>query len=359
MASPLVSSAVEEFVLLGIIIADITLRIHLRARAVGWKRLTSDDYLMILVAPVYSALTASAHVVVVKCKGQANDNMTAKQRASLDPASKEYSIRTIASKFELIQRVLYFTTLWLTKASMLAFCRRLTERLSNYRSREHIGFAILGATWIADFLIAMLNCRPFHKNWQINPDPGAACYPATSPYSAYGTLSLNILTSLYIFLIPLPLVWMASLRLWKKMGLIMLVSANCFVIAISILRGYLISLDTISATRQASLWSVRVCFVAVMTTNLPLLFPFMRRLLVSLCGKPARPQPQMQATTRFGETVPTNENARLNSGCYTACCLDTWVFDSRFVSNGNACTTNARDDERHDGYCNCRNRMSV
>ncbi|KAI1214265.1 uncharacterized protein F4807DRAFT_468184 [Annulohypoxylon truncatum] len=277
MASDTTLATVEIFVLLGISTAIIVLRTYVRMTAVGWEGLWADDYIMILVVLMYSVLAACTQVAVVKCKGLANDDMTPEQRASLDPEGEEYALRVLGAKIEIVSRVLYLVVLWMTKAAMLAFCRRLTERLGKYKKRIWVGIILLAASWLADFLITIFNCRPFPMNWQIYPDPGQMCYPATSPYGVYGTLSLNILTSLYVFFVPLPILWMANIKLWKKIGLILLVSANCFVIAVAILRAYLILSTDTAGARQASRWAYRVCFVAVVTTNLPLLFPLLRR----------------------------------------------------------------------------------
>ncbi|KAI2472728.1 hypothetical protein F4781DRAFT_444436 [Annulohypoxylon bovei var. microspora] len=302
MASDPTLSAIETFVLLGISLAAIALRMYVRIAAIGFEGLCADDYMMILVTVTYSALAASTHIAVVKCKGLANDDMTFEERKSLDPDSEEYSLRVLGAKIEIVSRVLYTVVLWLTKAAMLAFCRRLTERLGKYRIRIRIGFALLVASWLADFIITMVNCRPFPANWQIYPDPGPVCYPATSPYGVFGTLSLNVLTSLYVFFVPLPIVWMANIKLWKKIGLIMLVSANCFVIAVAILRAYLILAAETCGARQASKWAYRVCFVAVVTTNLPLLFPLLRRLMSPVIKEGRSTQRQIRTITAWERT---------------------------------------------------------
>ncbi|KAI1090919.1 hypothetical protein F5B19DRAFT_503463 [Rostrohypoxylon terebratum] len=320
MATGFTSSVVETFVLLGISVAIINLRMYVRIRAVGVEGLWADDYIMILVAITYSALAACTYVAQVTCQGLANDDMTNDQRQSLDPNSAEYFMRVLGSKIEVVSRVLYIVVVWLTKAAMLAFCQRLTERLGKYRNRIRIGIALLVMSWLADFLIAMLNCRPFHKNWQIYPDPGPQCYSATSPFSVYGTLILNIITSIYVFFVPLPILWMANIKLWKKIGLIMLVSANGFVVAVAILRGYLILSTDTSGAKDASKWAYRLCFVAVVTTNLPLLFPLLRRLISPVMMKEgASIQRRIRTITaweRSGEVrkSSTRRQSRWNAG---------------------------------------------
>lgn len=98
-------------------------------------------------------------------------------------------------------------------------------------------------------------------------------------YSLFGTLSLNIIASLYVFFVSLPILWMARVKLWKKMGLILLILANCFFSAVAILRRYLTTTARSSGARQGGRWAYYVCFVAVVSANIPLLFPMVRRLM--------------------------------------------------------------------------------
>ncbi|OTB01620.1 hypothetical protein M426DRAFT_14238 [Hypoxylon sp. CI-4A] len=269
---------------------------------------------------LYAAVTAATHITVVTCEGLDNSGMSEEERILLDPYSKEHSLRTLGSKAELALNILYPGLLWLTKAATLAFCRRLTERLGQYRKRIRFGFVLLGTTWLANFLISMLVCRPLSMNWQIYPDPGCPCHPFTSPYSLYFTFAFNFITGLYIFILPLPILWMANTKLWKKLGLVMLVSANCFMIVAAILRQYRIALPTTNSTVQSSQWAIRVSFVAVVTTNLPLFFPLMHRLISPLIRKQRETLPRMRTITPRRLTVSEahSSRARQSSSCRQA-----------------------------------------
>lgn len=39
--------------------------------------------------------------------------------------------------------------------------------------RIYVGFGFLIVSWIVVVANLFLACRPFHKNWQIYPDPGS------------------------------------------------------------------------------------------------------------------------------------------------------------------------------------------
>ncbi|KAI1370631.1 hypothetical protein F4677DRAFT_465024 [Hypoxylon crocopeplum] len=331
---------IESYVLLAVGLAIIGLRIWVRARAVGWKGLRIDDYLMLLVVAPYSALMVCAHISLVNYGGLSNDGMTPMQRELLDPQSTEYSMRMRGAQLEIVSRIIYTVVLWLTKGAMLGFCRRLTERFGQYEKRIRIGFVLLGTTWLADFLITMLSCRPFPRNWQIQPDPGEACHPATSPYSLFGTLSFNIFTSLYVFFVPLPILWMANIKIWKKVGLIMLVSANCFVIAVAILRGYLTTAYAWEGARQASRWAARVSFVAVATTNLPLFFPLICRVMAPLMKMRPTQMRRIRTITVWERTgLTVRMRWEMQNGGHHPTTIDDTTYSSDTFTNRHRSTT--------------------
>ena len=41
------------------------------------------------------------------------------------------------------------------------------------RIRIRIGAVLLAVTYVATILAILLGCRPFHRQWQIYPDPGS------------------------------------------------------------------------------------------------------------------------------------------------------------------------------------------
>lgn len=106
--------------------------------------------------------------------------------------------------------------------------------------------------------------------------------------------------------IPIPLLWQSSLRPLKKAGLIVLFSGGIFVMVAGILRCILIITvssprgypgrgvvssanpsciqDPVNGAQQAGSWAVRETFVAVVTSNLPMISPFLARLFRPIIG---------------------------------------------------------------------------
>jgi hypothetical protein len=65
---------------------------------------------------------------------------------------------------------LYVTSLWLIKASMVIFYKRLADR-TKYQTIYNITLAVLGATWLVLFLDIVLKCYPPNRQWKGLTDP--------------------------------------------------------------------------------------------------------------------------------------------------------------------------------------------
>ncbi|KAF9877958.1 hypothetical protein CkaCkLH20_04534 [Colletotrichum karsti] len=293
----------EAFTLLGVAIGVIFLRTYARISAVGIKHLQADDYLMLLVACTYSAETALAYSVGAYWRGLANNGMTDEERRNLDPSSEEYMIRVNGSKTQIAGWITYSClVLWPAKAAMCTFYLRLTEGLHNYHKRIYAGFILIVVTWLAVFLSIIFSCYPIHKNWQINPDPGNFCQPAISKINILVTVVLNVLTDLYLLSIPIPMLWTSKLPMRKKLGLIVLFSGGIFVTMAGILRCVLIIKDPVGGAQQAGSWAVRETFVAVVTTNVPMIFPLLRKWLSPVFGTISSTLSRTGTRNRYGNT---------------------------------------------------------
>ncbi|OIW32605.1 hypothetical protein CONLIGDRAFT_712899 [Coniochaeta ligniaria NRRL 30616] len=273
----------EAFTLLGVGLFVITLRTVARITSVGLGGLKADDYLMVLAAGVYSVETYLAYSVGAYWHGLANDGMTDSQRRLLSPSSEEYCLRVNGSKTQIAGWSTYTLLLWIVKAAMCTFYLRLTDGL-NFRTRIYVGFVLIVTTWLAVLLSILFSCFPLSKNWQIYPDPGNFCQPAISRIDIFVTVVLNVVTDVYLLTIPIPMLWQSRLPPFKKAGLIVLFSGGIFVTMAGILRCVLIITDPINGAQQAGSWACRETFVAVVTSNLPMIFPLLRRFFSPLLG---------------------------------------------------------------------------
>lgn len=267
----------ELFTFLALASCTTVFRTYIRLRSIG---LRADDYFAWLGTIFHGIETAMSYLVVHEVQGLANNGLTDAQRASLSTESPEYSLRVLGSKIQLGGWVSYAILLWALKTSLLFLYTRLTTGLGRgYRIRIDIGFALVGATWFTLIMTILLECRPFYGNWQINPNPGSACMPASSPTLLVVGLLMNVISDLYLISIPLPMLWSSSLKPVKKLGLMLIFSGGLLVVACALLRSVLMLTDPENAAQLAGSWSVRETFIAVVTTNLPVVFPFLKHVL--------------------------------------------------------------------------------
>jgi hypothetical protein len=129
-----------------------------------------------------------------------------------------------------------------------------------YELRIYIGYGLVFVSYLVVVFNLFFGCRPFHRNWQINPDPGGmyrldrcglsaatanderldVCQPAVSGQVVWVYFSFNVITDMYLLSIPLPMLWKSSLRPVKKVGLMILFGGGILVIACATLRCVLI-----------------------------------------------------------------------------------------------------------------------
>ncbi|KAM7185647.1 hypothetical protein V8F20_011725 [Naviculisporaceae sp. PSN 640] len=276
---------IEAFTLFAVALSVTILRTYARMRGEGIRGLGWEDYLVWLGVIAYAIETGLAYSVGAVARGMANNGMTDKQRAALSPDDPEYALRQIGSKIQISGWSTYSVLLWALKASLLVFYLRLTAGLGrSYRIRIYIGFAFLLASFMVVVLNLYLACRPFHHYWQIFPNPGEVCQPAISNQIVWTYFGMNVSTDLYLISIPVPMLFQANLKPLRKVGLIILFSGGLFVVACATLRCVLIVTDPVNGAQLAGSWAVRESFIAVVTTNLPMIFPLIKVWLSPLIG---------------------------------------------------------------------------
>ncbi|RMY87211.1 hypothetical protein D0861_05515 [Hortaea werneckii] len=265
---------IEVFTLLAFGILVTALRTYTRLSSVGWKKIQADDFLALFAVLCYSAETALAYSVGNAAHGLANNGLTPAERDALSPESPEYALRQLGSKIQLAGWATYGTVLWALKGSLLVYYTRLTANLGrDYEIRIYIGYGWVMISYVVVIFNLFLGCRPLHRYWQINPDP------EISSQIVWVYFALNVATDTYLLSIPLPLLWKAKLKPLRKCALMVLFGGGVFVIACATLRCVLIVKDPINGAQLAGSWAVRETFVALVTTNLPMIYPFFAKLL--------------------------------------------------------------------------------
>ncbi|EGE03729.1 hypothetical protein TEQG_02762 [Trichophyton equinum CBS 127.97] len=242
-------ATIEIWTLFAIGFTATMLRIYARIHAVGFRNLRPDDYLVLVALVLYAAQSTLGYHVGTKAHGLANNFKLDSERALLPVNSIEYGFR-------------------------------LTEGVGGtYRMQIFIGFGLVAGTCMASLLTIFLSCRPLHKYWQIYPNPGNACQPAVSKPVVWVSFAANIITDIYLILIPLPMLWRSTLRTIKKIAASIVLGAGIFVLVCACLKSIFVLVNPVHGAQLAGAWGVREAFVAVLVTNLPMIFPLIRVML--------------------------------------------------------------------------------
>ncbi|KAI0446131.1 hypothetical protein F4803DRAFT_505714 [Xylaria telfairii] len=261
------------------------LRTYARIKAVGIRNLLADDLLAWIAILFYTSQTVLGYNVGAIAHGLANNGMTDAERAALSPNDPEYQIRIIGSKIQIAGWSVYSSLMCFLKLSVLAFYIRLTEGLGRrYRLQIWLGFGLVIGTFIASIAAVLFSCLPIDRNWQIFPDPGNHCQPAISRPIVWTTYAGNVITDIYLILIPLPMLWATSLKLIKKIASSIVLGAGIFVLVSATLKTVFVIVDPVNGAQLAGEWGTREAFVAVFTTNLPMIFPLIKNWLSPIFG---------------------------------------------------------------------------
>ncbi|KAJ5220365.1 hypothetical protein N7468_009569 [Penicillium chermesinum] len=335
---------VEAWVLLSLALAFIIVRIIVRWNLVGISQFQLDDYLMPVAGAVFTAEVVAAYLVVADYSGLTNSYMSTEERASLDPSSHEFSMRVAGSKIQVIGWSLYVASLWLIKFCLAIFYSRLTTGLQNLPTRVRGAYILLGVTWLAAQLSLLLSCQPFHRFWQVNPDPGNICQPTKSPVYVYVCVIFDIITDLYLLLIPLPLLWAVKINIKRKIPLIALFSGATFVMVATLIRAVVIVSAGPDGAVSGSKWACREGFVSIIVSNLPIIQPLIRKLfskiglsqLFSSSGKPntqSYPLSSRGFQTITSKSGTDTKKGKSNAGAVTGTLISAWGSDEHILND--------------------------
>ncbi|PIG88515.1 hypothetical protein AARAC_001025 [Aspergillus arachidicola] len=307
-------SAIESWTLYSVGVAATILRTYARGSAVGLRNLRADDYLIWvgIVRLFYTAQTALAYSVGNVAHGLANNGMTDAQRAGLSLDDPEYRFRVIGSKIQVAGWTTYSALIWSLKLSMLAFYVRLTDGLGRrYRVPVYVGFAL-----VIDI-----------------------CQAAISKPIVWVSFAANISTDLYLITIPIPVLWSTKLKLGKKIASTIVLSAGVFVLVCATLKSVFVLVDPLHGAELSGAWGTRETFVAVITTNLPMIFHLFKSWLGRVYGSAFNSNPTNRYPSDFqtigggGGDSRSRNRRKPSSGYPTAGTLTLTESEERMVGD--------------------------
>jgi hypothetical protein len=94
----------------------------------------------------------------------------------------------------------------------------------------------LGITFVGVILATLTECHPFAHYWQVVPDPGPHCRQGMAQLITMGVT--DVITDLVLVAFPLQVIFIAKMRLQRKISLSILFGLSLFLVAITIYRVY-------------------------------------------------------------------------------------------------------------------------
>ena len=125
-------------------------------------------------------------------------------------------LRTIYQWLFIISAI-YLTTLWLYKFTILLLYLRLFDVHKPFRYATWTVMFLVFGYLSSNLLTLIFGCKPIDKYWE--PTTPGHCIPSTKADLFYG--SMNFITDVLIFVLPLPMVWRLKLSRENKLGVIL------------------------------------------------------------------------------------------------------------------------------------------
>lgn len=114
----------------------------------------------------------------------------------------------------------YTTALPLAKISILAFYLRVFEQQRTFKILVYATAIFVAAYATSGIAVIIFSCNPIAASW----DLALAALPTTTcvnrPKNYLAQASLNIISDIFIVLLPAPLVWKLQMPLRQRLSLI-------------------------------------------------------------------------------------------------------------------------------------------
>ncbi|KAL1963656.1 hypothetical protein VTN77DRAFT_7977 [Rasamsonia byssochlamydoides] len=262
----------ESWALYSVGILGAVLRYIARIRRLGIRNLQADDFLMAFGVAWYTILCVALNKVA---SGGGSNLMTPADIAALTP--KIHAERVRGSKWVFVSEHAFILTIWSFKACMLVIYFRITDGL---RQRRLVKFCAIYVAlgFVGTELGLFLSCIPLSNYWAV-PAPNPQC----SNYQHYEIIqaSFAITADIFMLLIGFPLILHIRVPLRQKLILVLLFGMGIFVIVAAILtKIYCLVPSLISYVYMN--WYFREATVAILVTNLPLVWSLLRDVFPSL-----------------------------------------------------------------------------
>ncbi|KKY16372.1 hypothetical protein UCDDS831_g07051 [Diplodia seriata] len=234
------------------------------------KRLSSDDFVMIVTFLFYTAL-----IVLLNFNVRFASNLMHPSELPAvlaDPA--QVKSRIFGSKITLAVEQCMIHAQWGTKASLLILYHKMTQGL-----RENLFNKLCAAYVFLGYVIIQITffgvwCRPFSQYWAIDPS-NAQC----ANYGNYCIMILvfNTSSDLLLMWVPIPLIWKAQMKRKKKIMLVAVFSLGLFNVVAAVLNKTYNWI--LPGSHVYMIWYVRESSTGIYVANATCCWPLFRKLV--------------------------------------------------------------------------------
>ncbi|KAL1625751.1 hypothetical protein SLS54_003223 [Diplodia seriata] len=166
--------------------------------------------------------------------------------------------------------IFYTLSLWLIKAGLVVFYKRLAGKTYRYLQKLYNATLIwLVVSWLAIFLDTLFRCYPFDRTW--SQDPNRACPASAATINYWITITFNITTDVLIICLPISMVMKLTLPLKQKLGVASIFALGFIVVIVSIIRAVYSHRNETMLTCTVSMVETAIAIIATCLPTLRVL----------------------------------------------------------------------------------------
>ncbi|KAJ5491071.1 hypothetical protein N7539_002638 [Penicillium diatomitis] len=262
----------ETWTLYGVGVLGAVLRFVARARRLGIRNLQIDDYLMFFAVFWYTVLSVALTSVAT---GGGSNLLTPEDLVNMTDAERKDRVR--GSKWVFVSEHAFILCIWSLKACMLVIYSRITEGLKQRKWINYIAiYVALG--FVGTELSLFLICRPITDYWAV-PTPNPQC----SNYQYYEIVQgcFSISADIFMLLVAIPMLMQVRVPTKQKLILLILFGMGIFVIVAAVLNKVYCLVPALISYVYMN-WYFREATVAILVTNLPLVWSLLRDVFPAL-----------------------------------------------------------------------------
>ncbi|KAK8218097.1 hypothetical protein HDK77DRAFT_497139 [Phyllosticta capitalensis] len=287
-------------------------RLGSRAKRIGVKMFEVDDYLMFAAALMMFTVDALYYWESHNNRGAATFQWAGPGSIpGYEPTPEYIDMMIKGSQVMLAYTFICIVLIWTTKLCMCMLYWRLMSQVDLLRLLAQIGFVVVGATFTVSFITVFAACQPsFSGYWQAPRPKNRECSVAYGVVVRVLPAVLNIVADLYLLVPVGVMTWRVQADRERKITLCVVFGVSLFLTIIAALRiGLPYAAPSGNLAFVNTQWGARECWVAIITTNVPVVFGELNKLGLSdwvrkRFGKPTPPADQDPEAGRAGINRP-------------------------------------------------------